>query len=605
MTSTKLLVHQLFFGFNESRGEHTLLDASFSGASARDAWASKLRNHTRLKVDGGGEVPPRAFSYLRFADGTAAVITRFADGHSAGRGDAHALTGTAEVLTPEIAMGLESWPEWQARSSAKRPPREITAAELAAVADDLSVERANRVRGLLGVVLTTMLPQPGAPISIINCREEDKVPLLRAIYVAADVYLRNSLGVNRSWTFSTFEHRHGDTLENLPELVFLSAWPDERRPNRVHVDLSQPAVLSAEAQRLVDRMFDQTGAQPSTANQVEAPVPTVPSPIARRPDPQPQENAVRQVAQPAATVSRPAPTSAVDALLRATSMAEFQATLDAVARGGDLLWKSTTVEDIDRLTDRIDQFALVDSLVKLGHACYGTQVENLGDPQARRHAMDVIAQSHSTRFTNMLVASLLANPHQDVIDALRKRLQGKAWEAPSTRPGRFVGRAEQLLRQHNRWQRVAIILLSVVTVFVVGLFVGRSLVANQSTPTATPQTTLPTKANVPAPTTTQPDVTLPPVQLQSEAIDVVLPVAEGSKLWSFVRTATGVYPQMQCTDTSPRKWVCVRQLEHKGLYGADGEFLFAVVTKDLLATVAANVDKPLQDIGLAYQRVGG
>ncbi|WP_143060632.1 hypothetical protein [Amycolatopsis tolypomycina] len=170
-----------------------------------EEWDGRLNKHNRLTPtfgQNGPQLPDRAFSYLEFRDGTAALLARFG-GVTSGRNNSHALVGPAATLRPH-ALFLSEWDGWLdgARPMPLRPPHAeewrhlkapwLNRAEAAAHADPARLTAL--VRSMLSRqdVYLTLSGFP-EPLLLLTAAHEVLDPALSTVHDPFD------------WTYSTYE----------------------------------------------------------------------------------------------------------------------------------------------------------------------------------------------------------------------------------------------------------------------------------------------------------------------------------------------------------------------------------------------------------------
>ncbi|MCA1671425.1 MAG: hypothetical protein LC799_04225, partial [Actinobacteria bacterium] len=116
------LIDQAFFSFNQVDGL-TIVASSLLNDDLERKWNALLRNHVRLKAH--KDIPPHAMSYFLISPESAVVLRRVRHGDSGGRNNSHALMSSPQVLTAQVALGLELWTGWK-----KDPPTDRKMSQL-------------------------------------------------------------------------------------------------------------------------------------------------------------------------------------------------------------------------------------------------------------------------------------------------------------------------------------------------------------------------------------------------------------------------------------------------------------------------------------------
>jgi hypothetical protein len=259
-------VDQIFFryvhDFNGLRPVSSSLDHAETAT-----WNTRLKSHVRLYPAADGTRPSSALSYLVFDDESAAVVWRSDTGPTAGRNDARALLGGAQILTPEVAAGLGAWDGWSAPCENGEQldpiPADLLQSSQSGIDEMVGIAGQDDYRRAIVAVLARMLAEPGWPVSVIGRRDLTATVVVWALRRAGDEALRQRKHGLR-WTFSTWETKHDNGVTGLPEIVFLH----ERQPNpiasieRVQVDLRQLPELTQDydyADALVRHLLDGAG----------------------------------------------------------------------------------------------------------------------------------------------------------------------------------------------------------------------------------------------------------------------------------------------------------------------------------------------------------
>ncbi|ALG09602.1 hypothetical protein [Kibdelosporangium phytohabitans] len=223
------VVHQARFGFVASSGMQIV--ASSLPRTHVPAWQDSLDTHIRLDPVPGTALPSTALSYMVFPNDMAVVLRRWQDGGSPGRNPAHALIAPADVLDVPTALGLATWSGWGGHATTPLSASELMRSASAGFDADADEEVA------VAEVLGRLIERPAHPVSIVGCPDEQRLPLIRALYRVGSTVLPKQ----RQWTFSTYESVHDAGIPNLPEIVFLPKDPGSLSARRVVVDLASPS----------------------------------------------------------------------------------------------------------------------------------------------------------------------------------------------------------------------------------------------------------------------------------------------------------------------------------------------------------------------------
>lgn len=277
------VLDQIVFGRRESSGL-VVLASSFDD-SQLEWWEGALDTHIRLSQFHGKPPPPTALSYFRFGEGRAAVLRRRDEPGAAGRNASHALVGSADMLSPQVALGLDGWSWSTALPTTTRLERvdgdDVVRVGLAAH-DHLRIDALDRATNITAV-LACLLQDPQASVSIVGCPDRDRIPLLWALHAAASTYLA-AHGVTRAWTFSTYETEHSGAARDTPEILFTPEGVDATAfvVRRVLIDLAKPPQTSPEATNLARRLLEccWQGSAPDLSRLPPLPVhPTTSAPV--------------------------------------------------------------------------------------------------------------------------------------------------------------------------------------------------------------------------------------------------------------------------------------------------------------------------------------
>ena len=336
---------------------------------------------------------------------------------------------------------------------------------------------AARLEQPLGAVLTKILDHPGAPLSIIGCRDEDRLAMVWGLREAADNYLLQRGSYPRSWSFSTYEDRHDVSVEGLPEIVFLPARQEGAAPvRRAIVDLSRsPSPPSPNAEI----------ASELVASFLQGRAPRIPEPVRQQvaehsgvgiydemftvaPSAAPSSGAAHSLGAPTSAAAsssavqmgggmpphaahgggapseqvrsdgafRPGPqqrTPPVDqeplaAVLRAKSLKEFVASLSGLVQSARHFESRTNlraaldVRAADDLAELVELWSREEMFAWLLEALYGPGFEDLERPDALEHAGKLVKNCQSVQLAMMLAGEAEA--------AWRKKPKMRDGDAP-------------------------------------------------------------------------------------------------------------------------------------------------------------------------------
>jgi hypothetical protein len=533
---TNELVHQVFFGWTYTQPTGKL-DLRAWSLEERDAkrWSARLKEHIRLQ---GTDKPPHALSYIAFDDGTVAILRRVLLGHSGGRNNSHALIGSADVLTVTVALALDNWTDWQ-----NDPPQHywmpsFTASHFADITDDgLAAQMlplTPQCEQAAGTVLTRLLDKPHAPLSIIGCPAEQRLPLVWALRGAADTHLRRN-GTTRRWSFSTHEARHEDAIQRLPEIVFLPAQPEGTgAASRTIVDLTSGREPvggnSSMATTLVTQFLHKTTQREPVYEQPlprEVYVPTQPPVVL--PNARTVEEFLGALGKLETSVSGH------------QQRRELRATLDV-----DTMNKITTfVESTTRkeLTRRV--LTLV----------YGHQLADLQQNDGLAHAAGLIAKCDSEYVARKLSAAALSSGKNQVTAAAYHRWVTLERPPVITPPPRTNHERRTTKKSAARAvvTRMATALFLVFIIgFLLGLLIGRPTQPAASGTPAPETTTTTTASTAPQPGTGPSSAGLPTVGR------VAIQPNGNERVYSFVQAGDKFYPQAPCHNIAQGVYQCVR-----------------------------------------------
>lgn len=581
-------IDQGFFGFDGANGL-SLVAGSFNFSEGTgQAWTAQLLPHVRLSSSYGMPPPDSALAYLRLPKAMAAVVRRVNRGQYAGRNNSHVLVGSAQILTPEVALGLAEWSGWLDDRPADGRMDRLRPQDLSDAAATGSHRRAQSLRrpDLLEKVLAWELQTAGKPLTIIGCPDEDRIGLLWGL-----LRLCGSAGLAPpEWTFSTYEVEHADSIKYLPRIVFMPDRPDGTAvARRTVVDLTREQWASPRneeiAKRLVSDYQDGTEVIP-----VYEPDPVkVPAPPSQ-PVEELQETFLQSgsangqtLAQEPSTQFSYVDTARVSQLVRKL----LYGSPPDVIRAYNVLWAETTGSpegraaaraalnaaswDVSQLERQTERRGLAQRFYDLLKLAFGTAVGDLRSERGYNDALQLIETTSSEDLVRALAR--LADQHgylKELAPALGHRWVGPA---PSTEPvpvrGGLIARVLALFGKpvtagQERLIAAGLILLAIMVSFFAGCAAADSEPPVQKRSTSDVSTT-----PSPTPGPTSPPIALPPnaktagEMLGAAAQDTLQvkltesTVPETAPPWVFVGRDATLYPQAErCRMTSDTTWLC-------------------------------------------------
>ncbi|WP_143264072.1 hypothetical protein [Amycolatopsis kentuckyensis] len=610
-------VHQAFFGWSYEDKALTLRAHSFPRQGDAQRYYRRLEPHIRLRPVGDRPLPATALSYFVFDDGTAAVLRRVVDGNSVGRNNSHALIGPSALLGVEVALALGDSPEWRSRvwqdevpAGYQLPPLPADVCTVDSAAADRLAEPLVGLERDLVAVLTRLLDDPAAPLSVIGCRERDRLTMVWALRSVADSYLCDRLGVRRQWSFSTYEIRHDVSIAGLPEIVFLPEKPSSVGVvQRTTVDLGKGAAVGSNnelAAQLVEAWLagdphvggrqsaravprpGRSGSVPADSGRSDAERrgstsygDDLASPAHRTPAPEELRHSsggVRERRKPA-NRTVPAAQHPAASLLRAKTLTEFSAELLRLERGGHYredLREAFDVNVVDAVANFAEITAGYDILSRLLEILYGPKLQDLREPGALAHATRVIEGGRSDQLAMLLGGSAA---HKDS-EAVR-RAAFTRWAAEGN-PGRLTlnYRAVQARRlaRRRRYLPAAVTVATAALLgvaFLLGFLAGQPEAA-QAAP-AVPQAATPTEAAPARPTATVP----------TTGTVIAAPDTE-HQVFGFVKVGQAYYPQAECPSSHRGVWACEWRTAPDSHPGEQVELIAVVVPRSQVAGLAAS-----------------
>jgi hypothetical protein len=254
------------FGFTDTG--LGLMQGSFQPETG--VWHDRLSRVARLnpvQFPDGAYVPPFAFTYLEYDDGTA-VLLRRADSGGRGRNYSHALVASTGRLRP-LSLSLPLWSGWRERPS-NEPLRAITA--------DLSGERVmwrehmldtmHTHRNHVTKILRRLVEEPERKLTVLHAEEDHGLPLLWICHEVLEPLFASSTSPFW-WTYSTFEATDTDEHpvgSGTPRVVFLPELPAAGETSRNRVFLAERPERDSSwhiAESIVDRYLEDPGRWPT------------------------------------------------------------------------------------------------------------------------------------------------------------------------------------------------------------------------------------------------------------------------------------------------------------------------------------------------------
>lgn len=612
-------VQQAFFGWSYEQKALTLRAHSFLRQEDAQSYHRRLEPHIRLQPVAGQPLPAMALSYFQYDDGTAALLRRVVDGNSVGRNNSHALIGPSALLSVEVALTLGDSPAWRSQLWQGEVPAGYQLQSLPAEVCTVDSAAAGRPAALstglkddLVVVLTRLLDDPARALSVIGCRDRDRLAMARVLRSAADSYLQDQLGLRRQWSFSTYESRHDVSVVGLPAIVFLPVKPSSVGDvQRTIVDLGKEPVgsqNSALAAQLVDawladlpytearqsarvthhsvlsgsepadfaRPAPEQRASPPYGDSTMSSTPRTTAPEPR--EPRHQHEGVREHRRPGKRTA-PAGRHPAAALLRAKSLTEFDTELLRLEKGGNYREDLREAFDVD-VVDAVANFAEItaghDILSRLVGILYGPKLQDLREPGALEHATRVIENGRSDQLAMLLGGFAVHKDGEAVREAAFTR-----W-AMGGNPGRptLTHRAVRALRLARRGRflpafAAAAMIASLAVAFLLGFLAGQPETA-QAVATA-PQAAVSTDA-VPAP----PSVNLPTAGTVTATPDA------GHQVFGFAKIGQAYYPQGTCPSLRSGVWACEWRTAPGPRPGEQVELIAVAVPRTQVAGLATS-----------------
>jgi hypothetical protein len=535
-------IHQAFFGWSLDSGKLDLIAYSFHQQPEGPIWRGKLEQHVRLQPS-GTDMPASSLTYLDLADGNTAVLRRVASGHTSGRNNSHALIGPAATLDVRVALGLFNWPNWMSTAPNDRylPPYAASyIAEFAGNAEQLRY-LAEQNEHAIGRVLSRLLDNPARPLSILGCPQQERLPMVWGLHMAAASYL-NDRDYPRTWSFSTHEVSHDDSIKGLPEVVFLPEKPlGAGVVNRTIVDLNAAPAASDNSELAGSLLATLFHGAPPMAKPVRETVyatsgaPAFGDTVATHP----KQVRGEQRSGGQAVATQPPQPRRTDALLRAGSVHDFEAELHALedwtryAGNRHRLRGELDLAATDTISAFVERKARLEWFDRLLKITYGPNFEDLGQ-DGLEHATKLASQSQSDVLSMMLGRAVAGRrsggPIRDT--ALDRAANGArpAAHAQSPRATSRLARRNQLLLS------VAVTILLLGIVFLLGYLVGRPGAATQNS----------------APTTAAP----PAASATPATISVMASPQQGQVVFGFVSQGGVLYPQAPCILKEGEIWEC-------------------------------------------------
>jgi len=539
---TDLRIDQAFFGWSPEDQQLTMLSSSFSTPAEAQYWLHQLQAHIRLEPVPDTVLPVEAFSYFKF-DGYAAILRRVGVGASAGRNNSHALIAKANLLSAPVALGLAKWRGWQENvpNSAFMTSMSYEEIENAARIAAGHLKQVPRCERVVTLALAKFLEDPGRPLSIIGCHDEDRLTVVWALRELAEKYVQPALATTPDWSFSTYEDRHDVSVEGLPAIVFLPARPHVGAVKRAVLDLDRRDVRSddfARAAAFVGELLGKVPAAVSAPVAVSVPTPAVEQkPPVDEPQPVPVPN--RRATQPAQAPSNGA-RDAVAILYETRNLGDFIRQLrrlqqHATPAGRLALRAAFDVQAMDRAARVVEVDIRRELLGGLLAINYGDDFEDLDDPQVEKHAATLLRE---TQFKQL--AMLIGDEENQRREPIRRAILAR-FSADRDEPSENVGRLPRWLRRRGLrrylpWIVLAGVLAVLGLVFLGGYLVGRP---GPGSPTAGSS----------AGAVTNPPVTTQPVGSAPVVATVQFRTTPDQQVFLFTQDADGLRAAGRCTDS--------------------------------------------------------
>jgi hypothetical protein len=248
------VVDQILFGPGPDGVEP--MRSSISTAHRAEVWKNRLLPLVRLESFSAYPAPNTSLSYFSFGqkEPEVVVLRREDSGRTNGRGVAHALIGSPQVLVPYRALALQGWPGWvgkilddtvaptlDGRTLPSDPPPPV-------INEEFLVE-----------FVAAVLRAPSPHLTVVGAYQEDPIQLMHGL---VDVLgpLFEGTDRQRRWTFSGYEREVSASCKNAAEIAFLPALVDGATKAGQLVDLSQDGSADRDwqaevAKRLVEQYF--------------------------------------------------------------------------------------------------------------------------------------------------------------------------------------------------------------------------------------------------------------------------------------------------------------------------------------------------------------
>ncbi|HWO61650.1 MAG TPA: hypothetical protein VNO31_16615, partial [Umezawaea sp.] len=409
-----------------------------------------------------------------------------------------------------------------------------------------SPKSVEHIEDQLAVVLSRLLDDPGGPLSVIGCPDEDRLAMVWALREAADDHLRRG-GWQRTWSYSTYANRHDLGVSDLPEIVFLPEIPNGGVARRTVVDLrGRPQdsgsrmlacdLLDALLRGATSKTVDVTAGRQPQPGDSGPPDQVVPVDGSRSGHEMP--NLGRQWEARLSDVG---------------SLDELRKTLVTLGCQGrefrSQVRKEVDEQVVDGIADHVEA-ATEDGLRDVLHALYGPGLEDLqSDKDARQHAKRLIRKSRSGQLARVLGLAASGIGGQEIAIAALAR-----WDSGYAKPRRLkpqrTGKSRTAVVVDNRplLAVVLVVVLAVLSgVFALGYVTGR------------PESVQP----LPVPSEVTPAAQAPPSSPSSSPptgrVVRVTTVDTGRTLYAFLRVGEQFVPQQPCSkeeDGTGGLWRC-------------------------------------------------
>lgn len=562
-------VNQAYFAWRPDGGL-SLVASSYLDSAQNEKWSHRLQKHLRIYPVPDTPLPSAGYSYHLFPDGSAAWIRRAMVGATAGRNNARALIGQADVLDFPTAIGLSLRPGWTDDPPAGGHTRPVSAVEVRGAigsAEEL-MSRVHKHRDDVAVVLAGLLADPAGALTVIGGVEAERLVTIWALHRIAERYLPQRFRDRPDWSYSTYEDKHDSPPGSLPGIVFLPV--SQRGANTVRrtiVDLAQPRVDPGHLAQAHDLVSCLLGERQPDGLIVDVPVVRPREKVYGAPAPaaSPWQTGP-QVVTPVAAPPRAAPARSLLAnLLKARDVTSFEQELYKLEQHGMVLHPHADTATIDTLARFVEVNVRHELLKRLLDLLYGRSLAgDLHDAKAEKHAIALITRGQSDQLA--LMAGAAARPGSRIRDAAFDRLAAGAGKPPAE----LVGQLSSQLRagRHSQWFPWAAAGVAAVTaalVFLLGFLYGRpdSTTAAPAVVVTVPSSAVATPPPPPEGDQASTDSRPPgggPGQSDGDLPSVRVRADQGGTAWVFTKLTDDQFvPLTICQEPSGNEWTCTKQ----------------------------------------------